>query len=354
MEKKFWSNAIQDIEPYKPGEQPQDQQYIKLNTNENPYPPPENILEVVQQALTRINLYPDPEATEMRNAVSRYYERIKPDNVFVGNGSDEVLAIAFQAFFNSKELVYPDITYSFYPVYAAMYGAKATKIPLDDQLQINVEDYLSINKAIILANPNAPTTLTLQLEEIERLVKTNPNNVVVIDEAYVDFGGDTAIYLTKEYRNLLVVQTLSKSRSLAGNRIGFAVGSDELIAAMNAVKNSFNSYTIDTIANLTGAYMMDSKDWFNYTVGKIIHTRERIAQELIKLEFNVLPSSTNFLFVTHNVLNGEEIYNRLKEKGILIRYFSKPKRIANYVRITIGTDEEMDALIEQLKLLLAE
>ncbi len=349
MDKRLWSETIKKITPYTAGEQPQDMQYIKLNTNENPYPPSPNVAKAITGAVSSLRRYPDPEASLMRRAVTELYPGLSLENVFVGNGSDEILAFVFQAFFSNKEVVFPDITYSFYPVYAALYGASVKTIPLNARLEVIPEQYYGLNKGIILANPNAPTGLMLTVEAVEQIVRTNPDSLVVVDEAYVDFGAGTSTYLTQRYDNLLVIQTLSKSRSLAGMRIGFAVGNTALIAGLNTVKNSFNSYTIDSIANEAGAAAIRDKSYFEACVFKIVDVRDRAIKSLRAIGLEVLDSHTNFLFVRSKSIPGEELYLRLKKSGILVRHFKKPERIAQYIRITVGTEAEMQTLIKQLQ-----
>lgn len=347
--KKFWSSMIADIEPYIPGEQPKDRQFIKLNTNENPYPPSPHVIDAIRNSTgDSLRLYPDPSASELVSAIADYYG-VKTDNVFVGNGSDEVLAMAFMAFFTpGKEIIFPDVSYSFYPVYASLFGLKSRTVPLNPDYSINVNK-MAADGGVVLPNPNAPTgmSLPMSLLDAERIIQNNPNCVVILDEAYVDFGADTAIPLTNKYENLLVVQTMSKSRSLAGMRIGFAVGNSDLIAGLNAVKNSFNSYTLDRLAIAAGTAAMNDKEYFNICTQKVIHTREYTINELNKRGFTVLPSLANFIFVTHPNYNAERIFNKLREKGILVRWF-KGGRTNDFLRISIGTDEEMATLVKTL------
>jgi len=343
------SDKANKIVPYVPGEQPKEGNFIKLNTNENPYSPSEN----VKNAIKNINydllrLYPDPESSELREEYAKMFS-LKSENIFVGNGSDEVLATAFQTFFMDKDdVLIPDITYSFYPVYCDLYDVNAKIIPLKEDYKIDINDYLIENNGIVIANPNAPTGISLKKEEIEKILKNNPRSVVLIDEAYMDFGEESVVSFVNEYENLLVTRTLSKSYSLAGLRIGFAIGNKNLIEGMNRIKNSFNSYPIDRIAQIAAIEAIKDIQYFNKTKDMIIATRERIASELKKLGFIVLDSKTNFLFIRHKEKSAEEIFKILKENKILVRYFKKP-RLDNWLRVTIGTDKEMDEFIRVLK-----
>lgn len=342
----YLSDKVSKLIPYVPGEQPKNSQYIKLNTNENPYPPSKKVIDAIKNFdCEKLRLYPDPESTRLREAFAKCVG-VNPENIFVGNGSDEVLATAFQAFFMGKEnILMPDISYSFYPVYCNLYDIKANEIPVNENYSIDIKDYLINNNGIVIANPNAPTSLALSQKEIEEIVRYNKDKVVLIDEAYVDFGGETVVPLVNKYDNILIVRTLSKSYSLAGMRVGFAVGSKELIEGMNRVKNSFNSYPIDAIAQIVAEKAIEDVNYFNETRNRIINTRDRIANELTKLGFKVLNSKTNFLFITHTKKSAEDIFNYLKEEKILVRYFKKP-RLDNSLRVTIGTDEQMDRFIE--------
>ena len=351
---KFWSKRTHELDPYTPGEQPQDQQYIKLNTNENPYPPSPLAIEAMREASSEaMRLYPDPNAKVLKQAIADYYG-IELDQVFVGNSSDEVLAHAFAALLkHQKPLVFPDISYSFYSAYCKLYAINAKTIPLADDFTIRVEDYTDADQqgAIIFPNPNAPSGIALSLTEIETILKANPDSPVVIDEAYVDFGTDTAIALINTYPNLLVTQTFSKARSLAGLRVGFAVGNADLIEALERVKNSFNSYPLDRAAIAGGAAAMRDKAHFEKNCAKIIATRDRVSESLKHMGFSVLPSKANFVFAKPEQHDAEKLYLSLKEKGVLVRYFNKP-RIAGFLRITIGTDDEMDQFLEILKAIL--
>jgi len=342
----FLTKKAKELIPYIPGEQPKDGKYIKLNTNENPYPPSPKAINSIKSAnFDNLRLYPDPESTNLRKEYAQLLG-LQSDNIFVGNGSDEVLATAFQAFYMGKtNILMPNITYSFYPVYCSLYNIKAKEIPLKEDYTIDINDYLVPNNGIVIANPNAPTSIALTKDEIETIVKYNPNNVVLIDEAYIDFGGESVVYLVNKYNNLLVVKTLSKSYSLAGIRVGFAIGNKELIAGMNRVKNSFNSYPIDILAQIGAIEAIQDTEYFNITRNMIIATRETVAEKLKELGFTVLNSKTNFLFITHKEKNAEDIFKFLKENKILVRYFKKP-RLDNGLRVTIGTDKEMNKFIE--------
>lgn len=344
---QYWSDIVHQLDPYVPGEQPQDKQYIKLNSNENPYPPPPKVLASIRQTdLNNIRRYPDPDATELTKVLADYH-RVKTDNVFLGNGSDEVLAHAFNAFFQGKNLAYPDICYSFYPVYSQLYQTKTKIVPVDDDFCIQVADYSDKNSGIIFPNPNAPTSLLLSLDKIEQCVK-NCRQVLIVDEAYIDFGGNSAIELSKKYDNLLLIQTFSKSRSLAGLRLGYAIGHVNLIDALKRVKNSFNPYTIDSIAQAAAIASLNDPAYFKETTQKIIKTRAAATQALEFLGFKVLPSHTNFIMAKHPTQNAEQLYLSLKEKGILLRYFNTP-RISDYLRISIGTDDQMAQLMTVLQ-----
>lgn len=345
---KFWSNVTKRTEPYVPGEQPKSSSVIKLNTNENPYPPSPKVLEAIKQhANGDLRLYPSPTADDLKLTIAQYYQ-ISEKQVFVGNGSDEVLAFAFLAFFNpGEEIRFPDITYSFYPVYANLYGINYREVPLAEDFTIPVEQFFNSPGGVIFPNPNAPTGIALSLNQVEQILINNPEKVVIVDEAYIDFGGESAVALIPKYENLLVIQTLSKSRSLAGMRIGFALGNEQLIEGLERIKNSFNSYTLDRIALVAGKAAIEDVDYFNETREKIINTRERVAKKLKDLSFHVLDSKTNFLFIRHETVPSYDIYEKLKEQGIYVRYFNKP-RIDEYLRVTVGTDKEMDLLINEI------
>lgn len=346
---KFWSQVVRELEPYVPGEQPQIDGLIKLNTNESPYPPsPELIKLMTHDAIDRLRLYPDPNSKKLKNTIANYY-KVDAEQVFVGNGSDEVLAIAFMAFFQQdKPLLFPDISYSFYPVYCKLFNITAQQIPLRDDFTINFNDYLQANGGIIFPNPNAPTAIGKPLADIEALLQQNTHSVVIVDEAYVDFGGETAISLINKYPNLLVVQTLSKSRSLAGARVGFAVGNKDLINGLDRVKNSFNSYPLDRLAEAATIAAFEDDAYFQTCRNKIITTREWTVKELQALDFDVLPSQANFVFAKPKANNAAELAQKLRENKIIVRYFNTP-RINQFLRITIGTDEQMQQLIAVLK-----
>ena len=350
---KFWSENLNRLKPYVPGEQPQDQQYIKLNTNENPYPPSPGVLSSLSKcANERLRLYPDPNCSLLKKSISKYYD-INTNQVFVGNGSDEVLAFCFEAFFKHQQpVLFPDITYSFYPVYCSLYEIEYRKIPLNNTLDIELSAYPNTNAGIIFPNPNAPTGKAVSLEDIKNLLDRNTNTVVIIDEAYVDFGATSAISLTNQYPNLLVTQTFSKSRSLAGLRSGFAVGNSELIEGLERVKNSFNSYPLDNFAIKGSIAALEDEKYFSETCSKIIKTRENTKTALEKIGFTVLDSKANFLFISHPQHQAERLYKQLKREGILVRYFNK-ERIDNYLRVTIGHDDDMNTFLITLERLLS-
>lgn len=344
-----WTKNLRNIEPYVPGEQSKDKDIVKINANENPYPPSPKAAEVLKSFDTnKLRFYPSANSTKLKEAIAKYY-KVDVSNVFVGNGSDDVLAVAFQSFFNSeKPIVYPDLTYSFYPVWCSLFGIKYKNYPVGDDFRINPEDYKEKNGGVVIPNPNAPTSLGEGLDFVEKILNYNQDSIVIIDEAYVDFGGTSSIPLIDKYENLLVTGTFSKSRSLAGLRIGFAIGSKALIDVMEAVKNSYNSYTVDSLSIEMGAASIEDDEYFKSTCKKVIKTRERVTLELEKLGFDVLDSQTNFIFVTHNRHNMKSLFEYLKTQKVFIRYFSLP-RIENYVRITIGTNEEMDIFLEKTK-----
>ncbi len=344
---KAWENNIRQVVPYVPGEQPGDSSVIKLNTNENPYPPAPGV-EKKREAIRDLRLYPDPAASLLVETIAEY-KGLKKEQVFVGVGSDDVLAMAFMTFFNSeKPIFFPDITYSFYDVWADLFRIPYKKRPLDEQFKICAQDYYGENGGVIFPNPNAPTGLFMPVETIRDILAHNQDVVVIVDEAYIDFGGVSAQSLLEEYDNLLVVQTFSKSRSMAGMRIGYAMGSEELIQALQNVKYSFNSYTMNVPSIILGTASIKEEVYFQETVGKIVRTREWFKEEMRKLGFSFPDSQANFLFVTHAAVPAEEIFAAAKENKIYVRYFPK-KRIDNYLRITIGTDEEMEKLLAFLK-----
>ena len=344
-----WTKNLRNIEPYVPGEQSKDKDIVKINANENPYPPSPKAIEALKSFDTnKLRFYPSANSTKLKEAIAKYY-KVDVSNVFVGNGSDDVLAVAFQSFFNSeKPIVYPDLTYSFYPVWCSLFGIKYKNYPVGDDFRINPEDYKEKNGGVVIPNPNAPTSLGEDLDFVEKILNYNQDSVVIIDEAYVDFGGTSSIPLINKYENLLVTGTFSKSRSLAGLRIGFAIGSKALIDVMEAVKNSYNSYTVDSLSIEMGAASIEDDEYFKSTRQKVIKTRERVTLELEKLGFDVLDSQTNFIFATHNKHNMKSLFEYLKTQKVFIRYFSLP-RIENYVRITIGTNDEMNIFLEKTK-----
>lgn len=345
----LWTKNLRDVEPYVPGEQSKNKNIVKLNANENPYPPSPMVKKALESFnLSELKKYPNANATELKQALADYYN-VGIENVFVGNGSDDVIAIAFQSFFNSdKPIVYPDLTYSFYPVWCRLFDIPYKTYPVDDNFRINVEDYREANGGVVIPNPNAPTSIGEGLDFVERLMEYNRDSIVIIDEAYVDFGGVSSIELTKKYENLLVTGTFSKSRSLAGLRLGFAIGSKRLISVMEAVKNCYNSYTVDSLAITMGSASIKDDEYFKDCCKKIINTRERVANEMRGLGFTVADSSTNFLFATRDDLSMKELFEYLKSKNVFIRYFNLP-RIDNHVRISIGTDDEMDIFLSRLK-----
>ncbi|MBB4237047.1 histidinol-phosphate transaminase [Rhizobium esperanzae] len=350
---RYWSDIIGKLRPYVAGEQPRIPGLVKLNTNENPYGPSPKALEAIAQAADdRLRLYPDPAATELRETIAARHG-LTAEEVFVGNGSDEVLAHAFQALLKHElPLLYPDVSYSFYPTYSLLYDIEAIEVPVDDRFQIRLADYDRPCGAIIIPNPNAPTGIGLPLADIEALVATHPDAVVVIDEAYVDFGGESAIPLISRYPNLLVIQTLSKSRSFAGLRVGFALGQRELIEALERVKDSFNSYPLDRLAQVAATAAIKDEAWFETCRRKLIASREDLVRELEALAFQVLPSQANFVFAQHDSRSGAALQAALRERGVLIRHFAKP-RISDFLRISIGTDEECARLVSALKAILA-
>lgn len=346
---KFWSPFVKDLVPYVPGEQPKLARLVKLNTNENPYgPSPKAIAAMQAEVNDNLRLYPDPNSDRLKQAVADYYG-VQTAQVFVGNGSDEVLAHAFHGLFqHGQPLLFPDISYSFYPVYCGLYGIDFVQVPLDEQFQIRVEDYARPNGGIIFPNPNAPTGCVLALEAIERLLKANPDTVVLVDEAYIDFGGETAISLVDKYPNLLVSQTLSKSRSLAGLRVGIAVGHPDLIEALERIKNSFNSYPLDRMAIAGAAAAFEDKAYFEQTCQRVIDSREAVVAGLEQLGFEVLPSQANFVFARHPGKDAATLAAGLREQGVIVRHF-KQQRIAQFLRITIGTPEQNQALLDALQ-----
>jgi histidinol-phosphate aminotransferase len=346
---KYWSPVVSTLHPYVAGEQPKIDNLTKLNTNENPYgPSPKAIAAIAAEAGDRLRLYPDPASTKLRGTIAKRY-RVDIGEVFVGNGSDEVLAHTFQALLkHERPLFYPDITYSFYPVYCLLYGIEPVTIPLDEAFGIRLSDYEGPCGAIILPNPNAPTGIGLPLADIEALVARHPDVPVVIDEAYIDFGGETAIPLTRKYPNLLVIHTLSKSRSLEGLRVGYAIGQRPLIDALERVKDSFNSYPLDRLAEAGATAAIEDEEWFEATRQRVMASRERVSGGLRQRGFDVLPSQSNFVFARHPDHAGADLAKALRDRAILVRHFAKP-RISDFLRISIGTEEECDRLIEAIE-----
>jgi histidinol-phosphate aminotransferase len=350
---RYWSAVVHGLTPYVPGEQPKLPGLVKLNTNENPYGPSPKVLEALRrEAADSLRLYPDPNADLLRAAIANYFGGIEPGNVFVGNGSDEVLAHVFLALLkHERPVLFPDISYGFYPVYCGLYGIEGKTVPLTDSFEIRVEDYLRPKGGvggIIFPNPNAPTGCALPLADIDRLAAASPDAVVVIDEAYVDFGAESAVSLVSRHPNLLVVQTLSKSRSLAGLRMGFAVGHTDLIEALERVKNSFNSYPLDRLAQAGAVAALEDREWFERTRQAVIRSRETLVKALQDLGFQVLPSAANFVFARHPRQDGGELARRLRSRSIIVRHFKQP-RIDQFLRITVGTDEQCAALIAALR-----
>ncbi|MFT7185522.1 MAG: histidinol-phosphate aminotransferase [Pseudohongiellaceae bacterium] len=350
---RFWSDIVHSLTPYVPGEQPKVSNLIKLNTNENPFGPSPKVLDALSaETNNALRLYPDPNASALKSAIAQYYQ-VDEANIFVGNGSDEVLAHTFAGLLKQdKPLLFPDISYSFYPVYCGLYEITAETIPLNDKFEINVDDYHTNNGGIIFPNPNAPTGRLLSLTEITKLLERNTESVVVIDEAYIDFGGESAISLVKQFPNLLVIQTFSKSRSLAGLRVGFAVGDPALINGLERIKNSFNSYPLDRLAIRGAVAAIEDQAYFEQCRHAIIATRNKLTQQLTELGFDVLPSATNFVFAKHSHENAEEIAAKLRENAIIVRHF-KQLRIKDFLRITIGSEDECQALVDALQQILS-
>lgn len=345
---RYWSGRIRDIVPYTPGEQPRDRQFIKLNTNECPYPPSPRAVEAIREAAgDSLRLYPDPECGALRAAIARR-EGLEPDQVFCGNGSDEILAFAFQAFFGpDREVVFPKVTYSFYPVYTDFFGLKRREVPMAPDFSDPIDLLCGNNGGVVLANPNAPTGIAVGLDTVEELLKANPDVVVIVDEAYVDFGADSAVGLIDRYPNLLVVQTTSKSRALAGLRVGWAMGDAGLIAGLRCVRDSINSYTVDRLAQAGAAAAIADEDYFQSIRRRVMDTRAWTGWNLEGLGFRVLPSRANFVFASHPGHSGRELLDGLRERGILVRWWDKPE-IRDWLRISIGTDRDMEELVSAL------
>lgn len=350
---RFFSEKYKNLTPYTPGEQPRDRRYIKLNTNESPFPPSPRAIDAAAEAAKGLNLYSDPVCKALTDTAARVFG-VKPDQVVFGNGSDEILNFAFMAFCDeSHPAVFPDITYGFYSVFAELNGVPYRQIPLKRDFTVDIGDYAGAWGTIFLANPNAPTGLALSLGEIEAIVKANPDNVVVIDEAYVDFGGESAVTLIDRYDNLLVVQTFSKSRSLAGGRLGMGFGSEALIRDLNTIRFSTNPYNVNAMTMAAGVGALEDGDYFRENCRTIMENRAKTTDALRELGFEVLDSLTNFVFARHPALPGEELYRALRNRGILVRHFSSP-RLEDYNRITIGTMEQMNALTDAIREILEE
>ena len=344
---RFINERFNSLEEYIPGEQPQDKKYIKLNTNESPYPPSKNVLKAVSKSeVGNLRLYCDPDCKKLKLAMAELFG-VGANNIFLSNGSDDILNFAFMAYGQSGA-VYPDITYGFYSVFAELHGVKSEIIPLKEDFTIGIDDYKTKGKLVVIANPNAPTGIALSLLEIEAIVKSNPDSVVLIDEAYVDFGGESCYKLTEKYDNLLCVGTFSKSRSLAGGRLGFAIAGENLIKDLEKIKYSTNPYNINRLTQVAGFATIKDNDYYLRNCEKIVKTREFLTEELRKMGFRVLPSKANFIFAKSDKISGLELYQKLKEKGVLIRHFEKD-RINDFNRITIGTMEETKTLIEKIK-----
>lgn len=350
---RFFSNKYKNLKAYTPGEQPRDMQYIKLNTNESPYPPSPSVVGAAAAQIAKLALYSDPECTELVSEAVKVFG-VEPTQILMTNGSDEILNFAFMAFCDEAHpIVFPDITYGFYPVFAELNGIPYEKIPLKDDFSIDVNDYIGVGKNIVIANPNAPTGLALSVEEIEAIVKSNPDNIVIIDEAYVDFGAQSVIPLTQKYDNLLVTQTFSKSRSMAGARLGFGIGAASLIADLQTIKYSTNPYNVNRMTMSAGAAALRENDYYMENCKRIAQTREYTKNALEKLGFSVTDSKANFLFAKSDRIDGELLYKELKKRGVLVRHFTTEK-IAQYNRITVGTKEQMDVFLEKTKEILME
>ncbi len=348
---RFFTEKYASLTPYTPGEQPRDMQYVKLNTNESPFPPSPGVAAAVAAECSKLQLYSDPESTALRAKLAEVYG-VKPQQVLVTNGSDEVLNFAFMAFGSEQApLAFPDITYGFYPVFAELNHIPYTQIPLKDDFSIDPRDYMGIGKTIVIANPNAPTGLCLSLSDIEAIVKSNPNNVVIIDEAYVDFGAESAVKLVDKYENLLVTQTFSKSRSMAGARLGFGIGNEKLIADLNTIKYSTNPYNVNRMTEFAGVAALEENSYYMDNCQTIIRNRQWTTQQLRLLGFTVLDSKANFVFAKTDRMDGEALYQALKKRGVLVRHFTKT-RICQFNRITIGTMEQMEILMDNIKKLL--
>lgn len=343
-----WKDNLIKIQPYTAGEQPDKTDFIKLNANENPYPPSPKVIRAIREFNgENLKKYPSADAVPLRNALAKRFG-LECENVFAGNGSDDVLALCFRAFFNSERpIIYPDITYSFYPVWCEMLKIPYEAIPVDDNFNIRAEDYRRPNGGVVIANPNAPTSIGRGLDFIREILSCNRESIVIVDEAYVDFGGTSALPLLKEYENLVITQTFSKSRSMAGMRIGYALGNSEIISTLFAAKDSYNSYPMDSVAIAAGIASVEDEDYFNRMISRVVSSRERLTAGLRALGFNLPDSSANFVFAEHSNHAAKDICEYLKAKDIYVRYFSKP-RIDNRLRITVGTDGEIDKLLDAL------
>ena len=350
---RFFSEKYRNLEAYTPGEQPRDMKYVKLNTNESPYPPSAGVLAAVSAEVDRLRLYSDPESTEATAALAALYG-VKPSEVLLTNGSDEILNFAFMAFCDATHpIAFPDITYGFYPVFAELNGIPYETVPLAEDFSIRVEDYIGIGKNIVIANPNAPTGLALTLSEVEKIVASNPDHVVIIDEAYVDFGAESAVSLISRYENLLVTQTFSKSRSMAGARLGFGIGCEALILDLKTIKYSTNPYNVNRMTAAAGLAAIRENEYYMANCRRIERTREQTAAALCAMGFTVTDSMANFLFAKSDAVDGGELYAALKQRGVLVRHFTK-ERIKDYNRITIGTPEEMEIFLQRVREILAE
>lgn len=350
---RFLSDLYASLKEYVPGEQPQDKKYVKLNTNESPFPPsPGVIAAVTSEEVGKLCLYSDPESKILKQKLAENYN-LSSENVFVANGSDDILNFAFMAFARENGAAFPDISYGFYPVFADLYNINADIIPLEEDFSIDIKKYLSCNKMVVIANPNAPTGKVISKDEIEEIIKSNPGNVVLIDEAYVDFGADSVVELVKKYDNLLVVQTYSKSRSMAGARLGYAFANAEIIKDLEKIKYSTNPYNLNRLTQLMGVKAIEEQDYYDNNCRIIAENREFTVNELQKIGFTVIPSKANFIFAKHESISGEKIYLKLKDKGVLIRHFTS-ERIKDHNRITIGTKEQMQVLIAKLNEIIEE
>jgi len=350
---KFKNNSFNSLKEYTPGEQPQDKSYIKLNTNESPFPPSKVVLNAINNtAVERLCLYSDPQCKKLKESISEVYG-FSADNIFVSNGSDEILNFAFMLYGKNSGAIFPDITYGFYNVFAQLYGIEYNEIPLNEDFTINPEDYMNTGKFTVIANPNAPTGIYLSLNVIEDIIKSNKDNVVLIDEAYIDFGGISAVELVKKYDNLIVCQTFSKSRSMAGARLGFCFASNEIIKDLELIKYSTNPYNINSLTQLAGAAAMSENDYYINNCNKIIENREFTVKKLEALDFEILPSKANFIFAKNDKIKGEELYSQLKSRGVLVRHFTN-KRICEFNRITIGSREQMEVFIDTVKAILED